>query len=135
MENRMPAEHDARVMALLLALTEGALSELQAERLYNELAARIVRVPAEYQPALGMQLLEDMGASLSPIQAEQFVTCVLYCVCYTDGDGRPGFQTVTRSAVEHWHGVFRPFFENRHELLNNLIGALRAMDAPPTQLM
>lgn len=135
MDHRMPAEHDARVMALLLALTGGALNEVQAERFYNELAARLIRVPAEYQPALGMQLLEDLGAPLSPAQAEQFVTCVLYCVCYTDEDGRPGFQTVTRGAVEHWHGVFRPLFENRRAALHNLIGALRAMGAPPTEPM
>lgn len=135
MDNRMPAEHDARVMALLLALTEGALNEIQAERFYNELAARLIRVPAEYQPALGMQLLEDLGAPLSPAQAERFVTCVLYCVCYTDESGYPGFQTVTRGAVEHWRGEFRPFFENRHAVLQNLIGALCAMGTPPTEPM
>lgn len=135
MQNRMPADADARVMALLLSLTEGALSELQAENLYNELAARIVRVPAEYQIALGMQLLDDMRAPLSPMQAEKFVTCVLYCVCYTDKEGRPGFETITPDTVRHWHSEFGPFFRNRHAALEQLIGALRAMGAPPSESM
>lgn len=134
-EKKMPAEQDARVMALLLRLTDGALDEFAAESLYNSIAARILRVPAEYQAALGMQVLEDAGAPLSPAQAERFVTCVLYCVCYTGEDGKPGFETVTYEAVEHWRGVFRPFFDQRHAALDGLIGALRAMGTPPGDTM
>ena len=128
---RMPAEHDARVMALLLDLSGGALDEFAAENLYNQIAARIVRVPAEYQAALGMQVIDDLRAPLSPEQAENFVTCVLYCVCFPGEDGRPGFATVSREAVEHWRRVFRPFFENRHAALEGLTDALRAMGAAP----
>ena len=121
-EKKMPAEQDARVMALLLRLTDGALDEFAAESLYNSIAAR-------------MQLLEDACAPLSPAQAERFVTCVLYCVCFTGEDGKPGFETVTFEAVEHWRGVFRPFFDQRHAALDGLIGALRAMGTPPGDTM
>lgn len=133
MQKRMPAEQDAHVMSLLLRLTGGALSELQAECLYNEIAARIVRVPAEYQIALGMQVLDDTNKTLSPLQAEQFMTCVLYCVCHTDEKGRAGYETVTEHTVLHWHGMFRPFFEQRHEALDRLTDALRAAGTPPTE--
>lgn len=127
----MAEAEDARVMALLHVLTDNQLNDLQAETLYNDIAARILRVPAEYQPALGMQIVTDSGLPLSAEQAQKFITCVLYCVCYTDAAGTPGYKLVTLQQILQWHIQFQPFFADWQNRLEQLIAALRASRLPP----
>ncbi len=130
-QTKMSSADDARVMALLHDLTDHTLNDLQAETLYNDIVARILRVPAEYQVALGMQIAQDSALPLTTLQAERFVTCVLFCLCYTDDAGKPGYQLVTREQVTHWHGQFAPFFAGRTAALEQLITALRASGTMP----
>lgn len=126
----MPAEAEARVLALLSMLSENKLTDEQAARLYNDLSARLVRIPAQYQVAFAMQIIEESGHALSIEAAERIAVLVIYCVCYPAEDGKAGYETVTLAAIEQYRAVFRPFFDHRDAALEELLTALSAAGQP-----
>lgn len=128
---KMPEEAETRVLALLLTLAENKLTVQQAASLYNDLSARIVRIPAPYQIAFAMQAITETGCDLSEEAAERITVLVLYCVCFTDESGLPGYETVSLAAIEHYRAQFRALFDNRTEALSALIEALSSSAQPP----